>query len=54
MKTELVWPSDYAGHVEAMRDIAHNIANFYNSVGLHCTLVKQPIGACEITWSGHR
>ena len=37
LKMERVWQRDYANHVEAMRDSADYIPNFYNSLRLRST-----------------
>ena len=38
LKMERVWWQDYANHDEAITDITHYIARFYNQVRLHSTL----------------
>lgn len=47
LKFERVWPARYANHMEAKRDVADYIVNFYNSQRLHSTLGYQSPAAFE-------
>ena len=62
LKMERVWPTNYANHAEASRDVTDYIVSFYNSARLHSKLgylppnvyehqmaEKQPIRVSEIT-----